>query len=156
MVLGIAASLAFNFGERGVALLGTIPPGLPQLIIPNVGANDLGPLALGAVGLALISFNSAMVTARSFAVKNRYEIDSNQEFIALGVADIGAGLLQGFAVSGADSRTAVNDSVGGKSQITSLVAAGLLILVLLFFTTPLALLPIAVLSAVLIRKECRG
>jgi high affinity sulfate transporter 1 len=150
VVLGIATSLYFSLGERGVALLGTIPAGLPALIIPNVGADDLGPLALGAVGLALISFNSAMVTARSFAVKNRYEIDSNQEFIALGVADIGAGMLQGFAVSGADSRTAVNDSVGGKSQVTSLVAAGLLILVLLFFTTPLALLPVAVLSAVLI------
>ena len=75
-----------------------------------------------------------MVTARSFAVKNRYEIDPNQEFIALGVADIGAGLLQGFAISGADSRTAVNDSVGGKSQVTGLVAAGLLVLVLLFLT----------------------
>jgi MFS superfamily sulfate permease-like transporter len=83
-------------------------------------------------------------------VKNRYEIDSNQEFIALGVADIGAGLLQGFAISGADSRTAVNDSVGGKSQVTGLVAAGLLILVLLVLTAPLALLPISVLSAVLI------
>ena len=119
-------------------------------MIPDVGLGDLGPLALGAVGLALISFNSAMVTARSFAVKNRYEIDSNQEFIALGAADIGAGLLQGFAVSGADSRTAVNDSVGGKSQVTGLVAAGLLVLVLLFLTGPLALLPITVLAAVLI------
>jgi MFS superfamily sulfate permease-like transporter len=98
----------------------------------------------------LISFNSAMVTARSFAVKNRYEIDSNQEFIALGLADIGAGLLQGFAISGADSRTAVNDSVGGKSQVTGVVAAGLLILVLLLLAAPLALLPITVLSAVLI------
>ena len=57
-----------------------------------------------------------MVTARGFAAKNRYEIDPNREFIALGVANIGAGLLQGFAVSGADSRTAMNDSVGGKSQ----------------------------------------
>ena len=131
---GIAASSAFRLGDRGVALLGTIPAGLPALIIPDIGASDLGPLVLGAVGLALISFNSAMVTARSFAVKNRYEIDSNQEFIALGVADIGAGLLQGFAISGADSRTAVNDSVGGKSQVTGLVAAGLLVLVLLFLT----------------------
>ena len=119
-------------------------------MIPDIGSSDVGPLVIGAAGLALISFNSAMVTARSFAVKNRYEIDSNQEFIALGVADIGAGLLQGFAISGADSRTAVNDSVGGKSQVTGLVAAGLLILVLLFFTAPLALLPITVLSAVLI------
>jgi high affinity sulfate transporter 1 len=150
VVLGIAASSLFHLGERGVALLGAIPAGLPPLMIPNIGESDLGPLALGAVGLALISFNSGMVTARSFAVKNRYEIDSNQEFIALGIADIGAGLLQGFAVSGADSRTAVNDSVGGKSQFTGLIAAGLLILVLLFFTAPLALLPIAVLSAVLV------
>ena len=107
----------------------------------------------GAAGLALISFNSAMVTARSFAVKNRYEINSNQEFIALGVADIGAALLQGFAISGADSRTAVNDSVGGKSQVTGLVAAGVILIVLLFFTASLALLPIAVLAAVLINAS---
>ena len=93
-----------------------------------------------------------MVTARGFALKNRYDIDSNQEFIALGVADIGAGLLQGFAISGADSRTAVNDSVGGKSQLTGVVAAALLVVVLLFFTGPLALLPVTVLAAVLINS----
>ena len=91
-----------------------------------------------------------MVTARGFALKNRYDLDSNQEFIALGVADIGAGLLRGFAISGADSRTAVNDSVGGKSQLTGVVAAALLVAVLLFFTGPLALVPVTVLSAVLI------
>jgi high affinity sulfate transporter 1 len=150
VVLGIAAASSFDLGGRGVALLGAIPAGFPALIIPTLNSSDWGPLTLGAVGLALISFNSAMVTARSFAVKNRYDIDSNQEFIALGVADIGAGLLQGFAVSGADSRTAVNDYVGGKSQITGLVAAAVLIAVLLFLTEPLSLLPIAVLAAVLI------
>jgi high affinity sulfate transporter 1 len=150
LVVGIAASYFFNLGEHGVAILGSIPAGLPSLIIPKIGASDLGPLVLGAAGLALISFNSGMVTARGFAVKNHYEIDSNKEFVALGVADIGAGLVQGFAVSGADSRTAVNDSVGGKSQVTSLVAAGLLVLVLLFLTGPLSFLPIAVLAAVLI------
>ena len=150
VALGIAASYFFNLGEHGVALLGSIPAGLPHFMFPNIGMGDLGTLALDAIGLALISFNSGMVTARGFAVKNRYEIDSNQEFIALGVADLGAGLMQGFAVSGADSRTAVNDSVGGKSQVTSLVAAGLLVLVLLFLTGPLALLPIPVLAAVLI------
>lgn len=150
VALGIMASSFFNLGDHGVAVLGSIPAGLPSLLIPIIGAGDLGPLALGAAGLALISFNSGMVTARSFAVKNHYEIDSNKEFIALGVADIGAGLMQGFAVSGADSRTAVNDSVGGKSQVTGLVAAGLLVLVVLFFTGPLALLPISILAAVLI------
>jgi high affinity sulfate transporter 1 len=150
VALGIAASLTLDLGRRGVALLGTIPAGLPPLMFPDVGAGDLWPLVLGGLGLALISFNSGMVTARGFAAKNHYEVDSNREFIALGVADLGAGLLQGFAVSGADSRTAVNDSVGGKSQATSLVAAGLLILVLLFLTGPLAALPITVLAAVLI------
>ncbi len=150
VALGIAASYFFHLGAHGVAILGSIPAGLPSLMIPKIGASDLGPLVLGAAGLALISFNSGMVTARSFAVKNHYEIDSNREFIALGVADIGAGLMQGFAVSGADSRTAVNDSVGGKSQVTSLVAAGLLVLVLLFLTGALSFLPITVLAAVLI------
>lgn len=150
VVLGIAATAFFDLGGRGVTLVSAIPSGLPWLMIPTFAPRDLEPLAFGAVGLALISFNSAMVTARSFAVKNRYEIDSNQEFIALGVADLGAGLSQGFAISGADSRTAVNDSVGGKTQITGLVAAAVLIVVLLFFTEPLSLLPVTVLAAVLI------
>jgi len=92
-----------------------------------------------------------MVTARGFAAKNRYDIDPNREFIALGVANIGAGILQGFAVSGADSRTAVNDSMGGKSQVTGLVTALVLALTLMFLTGPLSWLPMAVLSAVLIK-----
>ena len=150
VALGIVASLVFHLGERGVVLLGPIPAGLPEPMIPSIAMSDLQPLAIGAIGLALISFNSAMVTARGFAVKNRYEIEPNQELIALGVADIGAGALQGFAVSGADSRTAVNDSAGGKSQVTGLVAAGLIVVVLLFLTTQLATLPIVVLSAVLV------
>jgi len=149
---GIAASGLLRLGDRGVALVGAIPAGLPALSVPRVGGHELEPLVYGAFGLALISFNSAMVTARGFAARNRYDIDANQEFIALGAADIGAGLLQGFAVSGADSRTAVNDSAGGKSQATGLVAAGLLVLTLLFLTGPLAALPVTVLAAVLIHS----
>jgi len=149
--LGIACSAFFGFAAHGVKLLGAIPAGLPGLMIPAIGGADWTPLAMGAVGLALISYNSAMVTARGFAAKNRYDIDSNREFIALGVADIGAGLLGGFAVSGADSRTAVNDSMGGKSQVTGLVAAAGLALTLLFLTRPLGWLPMAVLSAVLVK-----
>jgi high affinity sulfate transporter 1 len=148
--LGILLAGLVNLDARGVDLLGTIPSGLPSLSIPDVQRSDMMPLALGALGLALISYNSAMVTARGFALKNRYDIDSNQEFIALGAADIGSGLLQGFAISGADSRTAVNDSVGGRSQLTGVVAAALVVLVLVFFTGPLALLPVSVLAAVLI------
>jgi len=152
VALGSAVAFLLHLDRQGVALLGTIPPGLPRLVVPDVHVSDVGPLALGAIGLTLISFSSAMVTARGFAVKNRYEIDANREFVALGVADIGAGLLQGFAVSGADSRTAVNDAVGGRTQMTSIVAAAVLVLVLFFFTTPLAFLPISVLAAVLINS----
>jgi high affinity sulfate transporter 1 len=151
VVLGIAASALFGFAEHGVRLLGEIPAGLPIFTIPAISLSDWQALTAGAVGLALISYNSAMVTARGFASKNRYDIDSNQEFIALGVANIGAGILQGFAVSGADSRTAVNDSIGGKSQVTGLVAAAILALTLVFLTKPLGWLPMAVLSAVLIK-----
>jgi high affinity sulfate transporter 1 len=152
VVLGTAVSGLLDLGGRGVALVGTIPAGLPAVTLPVVSLQDLEPIVLGAIGLTLISFNSAMVTARGFATKNRYDIDANREFIALGVADIGAGLLQGYAISGADSRTAVNDAVGGKSQVTGLVAAALIVLTLLFLTGPLAALPIAVLAAVLIRS----
>lgn len=151
VALGIACAALFGFGEHGVQLLGEIPAGLPAFTIPAIGVSDWEPLAIGAIGLALISYNSAMVTARGFAAKNRYDIDPNQEFIALGAANIGAGALQGFAVSGADSRTAVNDSIGGKTQVTGLVAAAMLVLTLLFLTEPLGWLPIAVLSAVLIK-----
>ncbi|HQO21272.1 MAG TPA: SulP family inorganic anion transporter [Acidobacteriota bacterium] len=149
---GIWISEYFNLGARGVTLLGNIPAGLPGFMVPDISFADLAPLAAGAIGLSLISFNSAMVTARGFAVRNRYEIDPNREFIALGVCDIGAGLMQGFAVSGADSRTAVNDSAGGKSQLTSLVAACLILLTLIYLTVPLASLPIAVLAAVLVNS----
>ncbi|MBZ5537944.1 MAG: sulfate permease [Acidobacteriia bacterium] len=151
VALGAACSAVFGLAEHGVRLVGTIPAGLPALKFPAIGGGDWQPLALGAVALALISYNSAMVTARGFAAKNRYDIDANREFIALGVADIGAGILQGFAVSGADSRTAVNDSIGGKSQVTGLVAAAVLAMTLLFLTRPLGWLPMAVLSAVLIK-----
>jgi high affinity sulfate transporter 1 len=151
VALGIACSAMLGFAALGVKLLGAIPAGLPAFTLPAIAAADWEPLALGAAGLALISYNSAMVTARGFAAKNRYDIDPNREFIALGVANVGAGVLQGYAVSGADSRTAVNDSMGGKSQITGLVAAAMLALTLLYLTEPLGWLPLAVLSAVLIK-----
>jgi MFS superfamily sulfate permease-like transporter len=91
-----------------------------------------------------------MVVARSFAAKNGYEVDADQEFIALGACQIAAGASQAFAVSGADSRTAINHAVGGKSQVVGLVAAGVMLTILLFFTGPLAYLPKAALGAVLI------
>jgi MFS superfamily sulfate permease-like transporter len=110
----------------------------------------IGALLAGAVGLALVSFTSGMVTARSFAARNGYDIDVDREFIALGACNVAAGLSQGFAVTGADSRTAVSDFMGGKSQVTGLIAAGVMAVVLLFLTGPLQYLPVSGLGAVLI------
>jgi MFS superfamily sulfate permease-like transporter len=103
-----------------------------------------------AAGLALISFASMMLTARSFAAKNRYEIDVDHEFAALGAANIAAAISQGFAVSGADSRTAISDATGGRTRVTGLVTAATVAAVLVFFTGPLQYVPVAALGAVLV------
>ena len=100
--------------------------------------------------MALVSFCNAMVVARSFAAKNHYEVDADRELFALGRARVAAGLCQGFAVSGTESRTAMNHAMGGKSQAAGLVAAAVMAAVLLFLTAPLSYLPKAALGAVLI------
>ena len=150
VALAVALVEGFALDESGVAVLGTVPAGLPALGWTPVPPALLLPLLTGAVGLALVSFTSGMVTARSFATRNRYDIDVDREFIALGACNVAAGLSQGFAVTGADSRTAVNDLMGGKTQVTGLVAAAMIALVLLFFTGPLQHLPGSALGAVLI------
>jgi MFS superfamily sulfate permease-like transporter len=101
-----------------------------------------------AAAIVLISFASGMLTAKSFARRNHYEIDPNQELIAFGASNLASGLAQGFAVTGADSRTAVNNAVGGKSQLVSIVAAAAMLFVLLFLKAPLALAPTVALAAV--------
>jgi MFS superfamily sulfate permease-like transporter len=112
--------------------------------------NEIWPLLFGAIGIMLVSFCSMMTTARGFAAKNHYSINVNQDMAALGACDIVAGVGQGFVVSGADSRTAVADSSGGKSQMTGIVAAIVMAAVLMFFTAPLGLLPTTALAAILI------
>jgi len=149
-IVGIAAVYALDLGSRGVALVGFVPAGFPAPRIPSVGMDDVWPLVFGSIGIVLVSFCSMMTTARGFAAKNGYEINANQDMIALGLSDIASGVGQGFVVSGADSRTAVADSSGGKTQMTGIVAAAVMSAVLLFFTFPLAKLPTTALAAILI------
>jgi MFS superfamily sulfate permease-like transporter len=105
---------------------------------------------VGAAGISLVSFCSMMTTARGFAAKNGYHIDVNRDMVALGVSDLASAVNRGFVVSGADSRTAVADSSGGKTQVASLFAALAMAIVLIFLTGPLAFLPRAALAAILI------
>jgi high affinity sulfate transporter 1 len=149
-ILGIGAVYLLRLDRQGVAVVGAVPAGFPALRIPAVSLNDLWSLALDACAIVFVSFCSMMTTARGFAAKNNYAIDANQDMIALGASDIASGLIRGFTVSGADSRTAVADSAGGKTQVTSLVAAAVMAGVLLFLTAPLAYLPTAALAAILI------
>ncbi len=147
-----AVALVYGLGleNRGVAVVGELPAGLPGLSWPRFDSENLKLLLGGALGVALVSFSSGMVTARSFAARNRYDIDVDQEFIALGACQIASGLSHGFAVTGADSRTAVNDAMGGKTQMVGLIAAATMAAVLFFLTEPLRYLPVAALGAVLI------
>ena len=150
LAVAVAVAQFFGLDRSGVAVLGAVPAGLPRLGWTAIPSHLLVPLATSAIGLALVSFTSGMVTARSFASRNRYEINVDREFIALGACNIASGLSQGFAVTGADSRTAMNDTMGGKTQATGVVAAAAIALVLLFFTAPLGYLPVSALGAVLI------
>ena len=150
IVTGVTVVL-LGLDVGGVKIVGPVPAGLPRLSFPSLPAEYIPVLSAQAAGLALIAFSSMMLTARSFAAKNRYEIDVDREFAALGVANIAAAMSQAFAVSGADSRTAMSDAAGGRTRVTGLVTALAVTAVLLFFTGPLEYVPVAALGAVLVK-----
>lgn len=150
MVLAAVAVALLGLEERGVRTVGTVPAGLPALTFPGAPWSTLKPLLADAAAIALISFTSLVLTARSFAAKNGYEIDADRDLAALGAANIAASISGGFAVSGADSRTAMNDAAGGRTQVAGLVAAAAIAVVLLFLTGPLRYVPDAALGAVLV------
>ena len=150
MVLAAVACAIFHLDTTGTAVLGKLPQGLPPLRWPSVPAGYLSELLAKAAGLALVLFSSGMLTARSFAEKSGDEIDVDREFAAFGAANIASALSQGFAVTGADSRTATAYSAGGRTQVTGLTAAAVIALILLFFTGPLRYVPVPALGAVLV------
>jgi high affinity sulfate transporter 1 len=150
VVAAVAAVKILKLEASGVAVVGDVPAGLPRFDWPTCDPQFLQPLFGGALAVALVSYCNAMVVARSFAAKNNYEVDADRELFALGASQLAAGLCQGFAVSGTESRTAMNHTMGGKSQLAGLVAAAVMATVLLFLTGPLRYLPKAALGGVLI------
>lgn len=149
VAIGILLSWMLDLQSIGVSLLGRIPATLPGLTVPGLYNIEFDDLALNAVAILIVSFGSGIVTARSFGAKNRYRVDANRELIGFGAANIACGLLGGFPVTGADSRTAVNDAVGGRTQVAGLVAAAVLIIALVVLTDIMKYLPIPVLGAVI-------
>ncbi|MDJ0575335.1 MAG: solute carrier family 26 protein [Xenococcaceae cyanobacterium MO_234.B1] len=150
VLLSTVAVAIFNLDTRGVAVVGEIPAGLPHFVIPQVSVKDLSSLIASAVGISIVGYSDNVLTARAFANRNNYKIDANQELLALGVANFGNGLMQGFPISSSGSRTVIGDSLGSKSQLFSLVAMVTVILVLLFLRPVLALFPKAALGAIVI------
>ncbi len=145
-----AVSAAFTLSEHGVATVGALPQGVPSPSIPWTHSGDLVPLIIAAFGITLVSLTDTIATATSFAARRGDEVEPNQEMIGMGAANIAAGLFQGFAVSTSGSRTAVAEQSGAKSQVTGLVGAGLVAVLLLFLNSLLADLPQTALAAVVI------
>ncbi len=153
LVALVAASLAVHFlglEAAGVATVGVVPAGLPLPRIPSVPADTLPTLVAEAAGLVLVLFSTTMLAARSFADRNRYEIDADREIAALGMANLASALTQGFAVNGTNSRTAVGEAAGGRTQVTGIAAAATIAVIVLAFTWPLQFIPRVALAAVLV------
>jgi high affinity sulfate transporter 1 len=134
----------------GLTVVGPLPQGLPAFQLPLVSPDDLGVLFAGAIAIALVSFADTSVLSRTFALRGGYEVDQNQELVALGVANVSAGLFQGFSISSSSSRTPVAESAGAKTQITGLVGALGIALLLIYAPNLLQNLPSAALGAVVI------
>ncbi len=134
----------------GVSVVGPLPQGLPSFQIPRVAAGDLAALAAGAVAITLVSFADTSVLSRTFALRGGYEVDQNQELLALGAANVATGLFQGFSISSSSSRTPVAEAAGAKTQLTGVVGAVCIALLLVFAPALLQNLPNATLGAVVI------
>jgi MFS superfamily sulfate permease-like transporter len=131
-----------------IAVVGPLPEGLPSLTVPTVSAADLGRLTLSAFAIAVVAFADTSVLSRSYATKLRQSVDQNQELLALGAANLASGLFQGFPLSSSSSRTPVAEAAGARTQLTGVVAAGSLGLVLVIGTGLTKNLPQAALAAV--------
>jgi SulP family sulfate permease len=148
--VAVICSRAFDLAAHGVAVIAEVPTGLPSIEIPNVGLGEIGALSGGALALALVSLAESIGAARSLAASRGYEIDPNQELVALGAANVGAGLLQGFPVDASLSRSAVASAAGVRSRLSGLVVAVLLIATMLFLTPLFDGLPQATLAAIIV------
>ena len=124
--------------SAGVSVLGELPQGLPAFVLPWIGLADLGAIVVGASAVALVAFADTSIVSRTFSARLRDRVDSNQEMVALGAANLAAGFFQGFPVSGSASRTPVAEASGARSQFTGVVAAIAIALLLLFAPGPVA------------------
>lgn len=141
--LGLASS-------ADVSVLGSLPQGLPGFAVPWIGYDDIGPVLLGGLAVALVSFADTSVLSRVYAARTRTPVDSNQEMVGLGMANLAAGFFQGFPISSSSSRTPVAEAAGARTQLTGVVGALAVAGLLVLAPDLLRNLPTAALAAVVI------
>jgi SulP family sulfate permease len=155
MLAAAAVVQLFDLTAQGILVVGEVPQGLPELRVPQVASVELWQLLPAAVGVAVVAYSDNILTGRAFALRRREQIDSNQELLALGGANVAAGLLQGFPVSSSGSRTAIADSMGARTQLHSLVSMALVLATLLWLGPVLATFPKAALGGVVVYAAIR-
>ena len=150
VVVAIALSMLLDLASRGVDVIGVLPQGFPLPALPSVPLSDIPLLFAAALGISLVAIGDTISTSGGFARRGGYEVDGNQELAGIGSANLAAGLFSGFPVSTSGSRTAVAAQSGAKTQLTGLVAAALVLLMLLFVPGLVQAMPQPVLAAVII------
>jgi SulP family sulfate permease len=146
----IIISTVLHLSDYGVAVVGEVTSGLPSFQIPIIGWSDFQTIFPAAVAISIILFTDGTLAARVFAKKHHYTLDSNKELIAFGAANVFTGLFQAFPVGASQTKSAVNNDSGNKSQLSGIIAAGLVIVFLLFFTSTLQNLPMVALGAIIV------
>jgi high affinity sulfate transporter 1 len=150
VIISILMVTFLNLEAKGVHIVGEIPSALPKFSIPNISFNDILRLIPGALGIVFIGYAETLSASRNYGVKYHYEVSPNQELIALGVANLGSGFSSGFAVDASLSRSAANDSAGAKSQLSPIIATGLIIMVVIWLTPLFYNLAEAAIGAIII------
>jgi high affinity sulfate transporter 1 len=150
LFLAIIVSALVGFEDMGIHIVGEIPAGLPELGLPEVSLEQIGALIPGAIAIALVAFAESIATARSYASKFDYKVNADQELIAYGAANAGAGISQGFVVDGSLSKTAASVGAGAKSQMVSIIAAVIILITIVALTPLFYALPEATLGAIVI------
>ncbi len=151
-VIGAAVLVGtLDLAERhDVAILGSLPQGLPGFAIPWIGINDIVPVLIGGCAVAMVSFADTSVLSRAYAARTRTTVDPNQEMVGLGAANLATGFFQGFPISSSSSRTPVAEAAGARTQLTGIVGALAIALLLLMAPDLLRSLPTSALAAVVI------
>ncbi len=155
MLAATVVVTAFSLDDRGIAVVGMIPSGLPIPGVTGIPAAELVALVIPALGIAIVGFSDNVLTARAFGARQGQDVDANAELRALGLCNLGGGLMRGFPMSSSGSRTAIGNAVGSRTQLFSLVSLVCLLAVILTARGVLAHFPTAALGALVVYAALR-